>query len=127
MSTRPLQLLRSSLVSNPTQALIYDDLGIGHYIIKLTKHICSSGKEKADYIEGDDSNTLLMFEPTVVMIITSVSTHQPYWERCMSIKGWTSAAPSVTRYSSQGSRYAHASIDSLPASIDNCSDEGRRG
>ncbi|XP_067943172.1 ribonuclease 3-like [Watersipora subatra] len=47
-----LTLLRSSLVNNSTQAQIFKDLGIGHYVFKRNPHDVMQMKEKADYVEA---------------------------------------------------------------------------
>ena len=46
-------MLRSSLVNNLTQAQIFKDLGIAHYVFKKGKDKDTiQTKEKADYVEG---------------------------------------------------------------------------
>ena len=57
-----LQLLRSSLVNNRTQAIICDDLGMTQYVINNDQTVkeridneCNKVKDKADIIEGYSS------------------------------------------------------------------------
>lgn len=47
-----LSLLRSSLVSNKTQAVVHDDLCMSEYVIKKPESGCVKTKEKADFVEA---------------------------------------------------------------------------
>lgn len=46
-----LQLLRSALVNNATQAQIYKDIGIAEFVFKK-EDVQTQPKERADYVEG---------------------------------------------------------------------------